>query len=126
MKRKIGKIFIAFIAACIFIVYFISWLDYSDAVRAGTIVKINKRGYVFKTYEGEMNQGLVIGQNTAASGIAQNWEFSVEKDTALIHAMTNSMLSGKRVGLKYKQKYFVWPWVGNSKNIVYGIESLDR
>lgn len=126
MKTKIGKVFIGLIGFAIFLVFFISWIDYADAVRAGTIVKLNKRGYVFKTYEGEMNQGLVIGESTAASGIAQSWEFTVENDTALVHAITRSMLTGKRVGLRYKQKYLVWPWIGNTKNIVYAIESLEK
>src|SRR6187549_3359500 len=37
--------------------YFICGITYSEGTRSGVLTKISKRGYVFKTYEGELNVG---------------------------------------------------------------------
>lgn len=123
MKSKFLKILTLIILLGIAVIVGLSLINYGDGVRAGTVLKLNKRGYVFKTYEGEMNLGMVINEGVASSGIPQLWTFTLKDDPELIQKVTDAMLSGKRVGLKYKQKYLVWPWVGNSKNIVYDIES---
>ena len=34
--------------------------NYSDGYRAGTMIKFSKRGVMFKTYEGELNLGMVL------------------------------------------------------------------
>ncbi len=125
MKKAVLKFFGIAFALLILGLWFFSWIDYADGERAGTVIKLNKRGYVFKTQEGEMNLGLVINGDAAASGIPQNWEFTVEDNPELVEKITKAMRSGQRVGLKYHQKYIVWPWVGNTKNIVYDAKEVD-
>ena len=37
--------------------YFICGITYSEGTRSGVLTKISKRGFVFKTFEGELNVG---------------------------------------------------------------------
>ena len=62
---KISLIVFIIIVAYFSFVYFV---PYSKGYRAGELIKISKRGVVFKTIEGELSQGL--------SG-AQIFKFSV-------------------------------------------------
>ncbi|HEX9207986.1 MAG TPA: hypothetical protein VF851_07105 [Steroidobacteraceae bacterium] len=53
---------------------FMLWWSYSEGERAGVLQKFSKRGWICKTYEGEVAQ-YVVG------GIApQIWHFSVRDD----------------------------------------------
>ncbi|NRB64626.1 MAG: hypothetical protein HRU40_16620, partial [Saprospiraceae bacterium] len=54
-------------------------LTYSNGQRAGTLIKISRKGVVFKTYEGQLNLGGV--SMDAEAGLSGNiWEFSVQKN----------------------------------------------
>lgn len=81
--------------------------DYSEGQRAGVVLKISKKGVVFKSWEGAMNLG---GTSTDGNGIMvpNLWEFSVEDD-AVAHALERVSLNGHRVVLKYKQ-WWHKPW----------------
>lgn len=71
---------------------------YSEGVRAGMLVKFSKKGYIFKTYEGELNLGGVSQQNQT---IMNNmWEFSV-KDKSVAEKLMGK--EGERVQLHYKE-----------------------
>lgn len=87
---------------------------YSDGNRAGRIIKFSHKGYIFKTYEGELNLG---GVSTTNGGILINnmWQFSVADKSV---ADSLSTLEGKDVTLHYKEKLTVLPWRGDSKYIV--------
>lgn len=53
---------------------FLLWWSYSEGERAGVLQKFSKRGWICKTYEGEVAQ-YVVG------GVApQIWHFSVRDD----------------------------------------------
>lgn len=46
---------------------------YSEGSRTGYLIKFSRSGFVFKTYEGEMNLG---GMNTASNSVANYlWDF---------------------------------------------------
>ncbi len=87
---------------------------YSDGNRAGRLIKFSHKGYVFKTYEGELNLG---GINSTNGGILINnmWQFSVADKSV---ADSLSTLEGKDVTLHYKEKIKALPWRGESKYIV--------
>jgi hypothetical protein len=87
---------------------------YSDGNRAGKLMKFSHKGYIFKTYEGELNLG---GINTTTGGVMINniWTFSVvDKDVA------DSLfkLEGREISIHYKEKISTLPWRGDSKYIV--------
>ena len=87
---------------------------YSEGNRAGRLMKFSYKGYIFKTYEGELNLG---GINTSTSGVMINylWQFSVV-DKSVADSITR--LGGKDVTLHYKEKISTLPWRGNTKYIV--------
>ena len=105
-----------FILILCLVVYFLiaTVYTYSDGNRAGRLIKFSHKGYIFKTYEGELNLG---GINTTNGGVLINnmWEFSVEGKEV---ADSLSKLEGRDVTLHYKEKMTALPWRGESKYIV--------
>ena len=52
-------------------------MTYSSGTRSGQLMKLSRKGYVFKTYEGELFLGVFTsGQPTVAPG--NIWAFSVK------------------------------------------------
>ncbi len=90
---------------------------YSEGNRAGRLIKFSHKGYVFKTYEGELNLG---GINNTNGGVLMNniWLFSVASKSV---ADSLSQHEGTDVILHYKEKLSTLPWRGESKYIVDGI-----
>jgi hypothetical protein len=68
--------------------------SYSDGERAGVLQKFSRRGWVCKTFEGELAMSVVPG---VAPTI---WEFSV-RDEAVVPKLNASL--GRRVVLHYTQ-----------------------
>jgi hypothetical protein len=68
--------------------------SYSDGERAGVLQKFSRRGWVCKTYEGELAMSVVPG---VAPTI---WEFSV-RDDAVVPKLSAAL--GRRVVLHYTQ-----------------------
>jgi hypothetical protein len=73
---------------------FLLWWSYSEGERAGVLQKFSKRGWICKTYEGELAQ-YVVG------GVApQIWHFSV-RDAALADELHKVV--GQQVRLHYEE-----------------------
>ncbi|MBS0613942.1 MAG: hypothetical protein JSS24_12275 [Proteobacteria bacterium] len=75
-----------------------SWLalawSYSEGERAGIVLKFSKRGWLCKTYEGELAQYVVAGV------APQIWEFSV-RSAAVANQLGRSV--GRQVQLHYSE-----------------------
>ncbi len=113
--KKILFWFIGIAIAVITIYTFINvTFTYSEGNRAGRLIKFTHKGYLFKTYEGEMNLG---GINSVNGGVLVNnmWLFSVTDDAV---ADSLSKLEGKDISLHYKEKMATLPWRGDTKYIV--------
>ena len=94
--------------------YFLAiyYLTYSEGYRAGQLVKISHKGVVFKTWEGEVSQGV---------SEAQIFHFSVEDNQKeVIKALQD--LQGKQVRLTYKERFKTFPWLGDTKYYVTKVE----
>ena len=87
---------------------------YSDGNRAGRLIKFSHKGYIFKTYEGELNLG---GINATNGGVMVNnmWDFSVDDKSV---ADSLSLLEGKDISIHYKEKISTLPWRGETRYIV--------
>jgi hypothetical protein len=94
--------------------FFITTFTFSEGSRAGKLIKFSKKGYMFKTYEGELNLG---GVNSVNGGVMINnmWQFSI-KDQAVADSLENK--EGQEVTLHYQEKLKTLPWVGDTKYIV--------
>ena len=109
----------------ILFVTFVRYTSYSNGYRAGEIIKFSKKGYIFKTYEGEMNLGgFVKGDQQEITPTI--WAFSVYKGddevkSQIIHAMEN----GNRVRLYYNERYARLFWFGDTKYFIDKLEFIE-
>lgn len=120
VKNKFKKF--AFIAlVCILLIaaayYFICGLTYSEGTRSGVLTKVSKKGYIFKTYEGELNiGGLNQGDGTIMPLFL--FKFSVN-DKAVYDSLERNQ--GKKVVLHYKQIIKNFFWQGESDYFVHQV-----
>ncbi len=101
----------------VFIVYalFIYFFTFSEGYRAGELIKISKRGVVFKTWEGRLSQGV---------SEEQQFNFSVEKrDKEVLEQLKT--LQGERVKVTYIERYGTFAWLGDTKYFVKEVEKLE-
>jgi len=101
--------------------YIIAGISYSNGDRAGYLFKISEKGYVFKTYEGELNLG---GMNTQAEAmVGKIWNFSVRKSKAEVYKKLVE-LQGKRVKVHYTEPFKVFFWQGESTYFVEDVSEI--
>jgi hypothetical protein len=104
------------------IVSFMYWGVYDEGIRAGTMLRISKKGMLFKTYEGQLNL-QTFGALKGANPIMEAFDFSVEGDeTQVIKDLEESALSGERVNLHYVKRYTTFPWRGDTKYFIVKVE----
>jgi len=114
MKGFFIKLLIGVVALITIIILVNHYFPYSEGTRAGELVKFSKKGVMFKTYEGELSQGV---------SEAQRFFFSVEeKHEDVIEKLNN--VQGSNVKLTYEERYFTFPWIGDTK--YYIVEVEDR
>lgn len=113
------KFFLPFIGIIIvfLVIFFVARYSYtySEGNRAGRLIKFSKQGFMFKTYEGEMNLGGV--SNAANNSMMMNymWDFSVT-DQSVADSLLR--LEGRDISVHYKEKMGKLPWRGDTKYIV--------
>jgi len=90
------------VVAVLLLTIFWIWLtlnwSYSDGERAGYVQKFSSKGWLCKTWEGE------IAMVTMPGAIPEKFQFTV-RDTALASRINE--LAGKRVVLSYQQHKFI-------------------
>jgi hypothetical protein len=96
MSRILGKLLLFIvIVAMLFVLY--TWItlsySYAQGSRAGFLQKFSKRGWVCKTWEGELVTGGMLGNQ-------EKFYFSV-RDENLAKAIASNI--GKRVEIEYDQ-----------------------
>ena len=91
---------------------------YSEGSRTGYLMKLSKKGYVFKTYEGQLNLGgFQESDNTSILG--NTWNFSLT-DESLVEILED--LEGKKVSLRYKEINKSMPWQGDTNYYITGVQ----
>ena len=80
------------------------YATFSEGIRTGELIKFSHKGYVFKTWEGELSQGL--------SG-SQKFAFSVmdNQPEVISQLKTNQ---GKFVKIEYIERYGTFSWWGDT------------
>lgn len=75
---------------------------YSDGVRQGVIQKFSSKGFLSKSWEGEMVQAGVRGKSDGSgnSSLSNIWKFSVT-DAAVAKKLEEAMFDGGTVTVKY-------------------------
>jgi len=93
---------------------FIYNVTFSEGYRSGELIKISKRGMLFKTWEGRLSQGV---------SEEQQFNFSVEsKDKDVLEKLKD--LQGSRVKLTYIERYGTFFWLGDTKYYVKEVEKV--
>jgi len=101
--------------------YLVSNYTYSKGTRAGTLIKLSKKGVMFKTYEGQLNLGGFTTEGQ--EGISGNiWEFSVKK-TDMYNELQD--MEGQRVKLFYREVIKPMPWQGKTHYFVYEAKLVE-
>ncbi len=120
-KKFILKVVLGVVVLCLLSIWACSW-TFSEGTRAGQLIKISKKGVVFKTNEGELNMGgLRVGASN--DGLEGNlWQFSILDKDVLEKLQA---LEGKRVKLSYKERYKAMPWQGDTNYYVADVEVID-
>ncbi len=104
---------------------FYYWGVYDEGVRAGTVLRISKKGIVFKTHEGQLNLDT-FGALRGASPIMEAFDFSVEGDEVdILKDLEDVALTGERVNLHYIKRYLTFPWRGDTKYFIVKVERID-
>jgi len=102
MKSKLIRLLLTFLAVLVLLAIGWVWIalhwSYSDGERAGYVQKLSRKGWLCKTWEGE------IAMVTMPGAIPEKFEFSVRDDDV---AQKINLLAGKRVVLDYRQYKFI-------------------
>ena len=115
MKKFLTYSIISIVIVLIAYFSFIYFVTYSEGFRAGELVKISKRGLVFKTWEGRLSQGV---------SEEQQFDFSIQsKDKVVIEKLKE--LQGKKVKLTYIERFGTFAWLGDTKYFVKEVEEIE-
>ena len=121
--KMLRRLLAIFLLAGIAVLAFYYFGTYSEGVRSGVVVKISRKGYLFKTYEGQLNL-MTFGAVRSQNMISESFEFSVSSThTDLINELEQASLSGERVSLHYVERFAAFPWRGDTK---YFVDKLTR
>lgn len=91
---------------------YVFYVPYSTGTRSGELIKISNKGYVVKTWEGEISQGI--------SG-AQIFQFSVlDNDKAVIDSLR--ALQGNFVKVEYVERLRTFFWWGDTRYFIKKVE----
>lgn len=90
--------------------------SFSEGYRAGNVLKLSKRGWICKTWEGELSMAPVSGV------VPEKWEFSVRDDSI---ARRIQELQGQQVQLDYEEhKGVPTGCFGDTRYFVVGVRPL--
>ncbi len=113
MKKIIAIIISIALVALALYYAFIYFVPYSEGYRSGELIKFSNKGFIVKTWEGEISQGI--------SG-AQIFTFSVlDKDDDVIEKL--KQYQGEYVKVTYIERFASFIWLGDTK---YFITNVDK
>ncbi len=120
-KEQLRSVFLKLLFTSIVLFFLFLWVctwTYSEGTRSGNLIKISKKGVVFKSFEGQLNLGGI----NMAEGLEGNiWSFTVLDET-LINSVTP--FEGKKVKVYYRERYKTMPWQGDTNYIVTKLEEI--
>jgi uncharacterized protein YxeA len=111
MKKILGILTGVLVLSVICYFTFLYLATYSEGTRSGELIKFSHKGVIFKTWEGELSQGI--------SG-AQIFAFSVlDKDKKVISDLKET--EGRYVKITYIERYKTFPWWGDTHYFITAV-----
>ncbi|MBC5839458.1 6-phosphogluconate dehydrogenase [Flavobacterium muglaense] len=112
MRKFIGITIGILILSAVSYFSFLYYATYSEGIRSGELIKFSHKGMLFKTWEGEISQGI--------SG-AQIFPFSVlDSDKEVIADLKE--MEGQYVKVSYVERYKTFPWWGDTKYYIVKVK----
>ena len=108
MKKILAFILIGIFLLSLLYYAAIYFIPYSEVLRSGELIKISNKGILFKTWEGEISQGI--------SG-AQIFKFSVEDQEETV-IKNLQKLQGRYVKVTYLERFGSFFWLGDTKYFI--------
>ena len=122
MKKILFSLLALILLGTLGFFYFAYSAEFSEGSRAGRVTKFSKKGFIFKTYEGQLNVGGI--STSKGGGVASIWDFSVdESEQEVIKAIEEAMTNDSYVKLYYEEKFFKFTWRGDTKYFVVKVEA---
>jgi hypothetical protein len=120
MKRVLGIVGVVVLVVLVLFVVGRYYFVFGSGMKAGTLNYVVYKGYVFKTYEGEM---ILTGlQSKGPAAMSSNeFLFSVTNKDLAMKLMVNA---GKEMVVHYDEYNGALPWRGYSKFVVDSIVSI--
>jgi len=119
--RKFLVITLLFIVLGFTIYYFICGMSYSEGTRSGVLTKVSKKGFVFKTFEGELNIG---GINQGDGTIMPNTVFKFSVYDEKTYRKLDS-LQGRKIVVTYNQVLKNFFWQGESDYFIHDVRTMN-
>jgi hypothetical protein len=116
-KRRLAIILLTPVALFILYTLFVLTWSYSSGERAGYVQKFSKKGFIVKTWEGELAMVNMPGT------MPEKFPFTVRDDSVAAHI--NASL-GKRVVLRYDQHIGVpTSFFGDTEYFVHDVRVIE-
>ena len=117
MKKFLGILVAVIGLGVVLFIYFRYYRVYAEGNKAGTLNYVVYKGWIWKTYEGEM---ILAGFNGKVPNTLQSNEFlfSIDNDSV---ASRLKLATGKEVVLYFRQYAGSIPWRGYSNFVVDSI-----
>ncbi len=109
-KKIIWTIVIILITILAAFIYWRYFFVFAEGTKAGLLNTFQKKGVLFKTYEGK-----IIQSGFRANVQSNEFEFSVTSESVAEQLLRNS---GREVELHYKRYFGTLPWRGMQSYIV--------
>ena len=93
--------------------YWRFYFVFAEGTKAGQLNTFQRKGYMFKTYE-----GILIQSGFKANVQSNEFEFSVTNDSIAKKLLQSA---GKEMELHYQRYFGILPWRGNN---VYVVDSI--
>lgn len=122
MRKTISIIIAIIVIAVGIFIYWHYYFVFAEGTKAGVLNTFQKKGYVFKTYEGQLIQSGFRGSPTTAIQSNQ-FSFSVASESVAKKLMENS---GKDMELHYKRYQGSLPWRGMQLFIVDSVYQITN
>lgn len=89
----------------------------SEGNRVGTITKFSSKGFLVRTWEGEM----ILGGSGASGSSVNTWRFSVA-DESLVAAIQAAQKKAEVITLQYHEEWIVAPWRADTNYLVDAVK----
>lgn len=109
-------LFVTLLVGLVLFCYFRFYWVFADGTKAGVLNTFQRKGYMWKTYEGK-----IIQSGFRANVQSNEFEFSVVSESVAKVLLENA---GREVELHYKSYFGALPWRGMQKFIVDSVYEI--